>query len=474
MGQFVISNFSGGLADSIYAGIQGSFSKGSKGIDIHTEPGILKSQYKLAKDSGTTVVDQILWSFVGTDGHTYYFGDAGKCYKRTSAGVWSAPGDVSARVCGACEYNDYIYVATSNKLKRVAKGGGYDLSALADWQTWTGAEVDTSWHPMFVAPDGTLYIGAGQYISSVNAAGSWNNQALDLAANWAVRCLSWYGQMILIGASYSASVFNLSGIFRWDGISDSFFDPCLINSPSINAMISDGNLVVFQAGNDGRIYQYLGGTQKAEVKQVPGTYTTSAIMDCYPGAIAFLGNNILFGISNSTGNPCDEGVYSWGAKNKNYPRVLNLDYIISQDKTASISVGNILPAGTDLFVGWKDGTTYGVDKLDYSNCYATTTYNSVVLGQGYPKLRFNRFTINFEPLAASTGITLKYKADRGTSWTSLVDVQAGAYSTTNGTSVTFDQSIEAGFLELQIILTVSGTSTPKIKNLIAEYEVMTR
>jgi hypothetical protein len=235
-------------------------------------------------------------------------------------------------------------------------------------------------------------------------------------------------------------------------------------------MISDGNLVVFQAGNDGRIFQYLGGTQKAEIKQIPGSYTTSAIMDILPGAIAFQGNSVLFGISNSTGNPCEQGVYSWGNKNKNYPRVLNLEYVISQDKVASISVGSILPCGTDLFVSWKDGTTYGVDKVDFSNYYATTTYNSVVLGSGTPKLRFNRFTVDFEPLPASCAITLKYKADRQSSWTAFGDVQSGAFSTAGATTAQFDATIEAGFLELQVILTVSGISTPKIKNIIAEYE----
>lgn len=471
MAKFVINNFSGGLADGLWAGTKNSFAQGSKCLDIHSEPGLLKTQYKLTKDSGTTITGLPLWGFVGTDGKSYWFDDAGGCYCRTAAGVWSLDKALGVRVCGAIEYNDYIYVATSDTLYRVAKGGGtYALASLGSWQTWTGAEIDTSWHPCIVGQDNILYIGAGQYLSSVNSAGTWNSQALDLPVNWAIRCLAYMGNTILIGANYSASNFNLCGIFPWDGLSDSFFYPCYVNAPSINALLADGNLVIFQAGSKGRFYQYLGGTTKSELKQLPGTYTPTAIMDCYPGSVAVSNGLYYFGVGNSTGDPCDEGVYTFGALNKNYPKVWNLEYVISQDKTSAISLGAIVANGNDLFVAWKDGTTYGVDKVDYTARYASAVYNTTVIGDGNPTLTFKKFTLSFEPLPSSTSLTLKYKVNRGSSWTSFTDVQAGAYSTAGGVKVEFDYTIVGGCLELQVGFGIATTNTPKLKKIEIDYE----
>ena len=53
------NNVSSGLAKSKWRGPRGSYAK-AVGIDIHSEPGVIKAQFKLAKDSGNTVVDKIL------------------------------------------------------------------------------------------------------------------------------------------------------------------------------------------------------------------------------------------------------------------------------------------------------------------------------------------------------------------------------------------------------------------------------
>lgn len=465
-----LDNFSGGLADSIWAGVKGSFAAGSKCLDIHGTPGIAQAQYKLTKDSGATITGLPLWSFVATDGKTYWFDDAGGCYCRTAGGTWSLDKSFGVKVCGAAEYNGYLYVATSDTLYRVVKATGtYALASLASWQTWTGAEIDTSFHPMLVGEDGTLYIGAGQYISSVNVAGAWNSQALDLPVNWAIRCLAYAGQMLLIGANYGATNCNLCAIYRWDGLSDSFFDPCYIYASSVNAMASDGNFVMFQAGNRGKLYQYLGGTQKAEVKEIPGTYAPTALMELYPDALVMKDSYAHIGVSNSTGNPCSQGVYTWGSKHKNYPKVLNFEYVISPDKVASISIGSILVEGDNLLVSWKDGATYGVDKVDYTTRYASAAYCSTVLGNGRPLITFKRFILNFEPLPASTSLTLSYQADRVGSWTTISN-QSGVFNTAAGTAVAFDETIIAGFLELKVAFGTATTNTPKLKSIEILYE----
>ena len=62
--------FTSGLADSRYLGVLGSFAK-AVGINYRSEPGLIRAQQKLKKDSGATVVDLIRASVHTSSGHGY-------------------------------------------------------------------------------------------------------------------------------------------------------------------------------------------------------------------------------------------------------------------------------------------------------------------------------------------------------------------------------------------------------------------
>lgn len=66
----------------------------------------------------------------------------------------------------------------------------------------------------------------------------------------------------------------------------------------------------------------------------------------------------LFGLSAIQGEPTWCGVYSYGSYASNYPVVLNREM-----STAGNTIGAIAYAGGDLYVSWKNGDTYGVDRL---------------------------------------------------------------------------------------------------------------
>ena len=55
-----------------------------------------------------------------------------------------------------------------------------------------------------------------------------------------------------------------------------------------------------------------------------------------------------------------QGIYSLGGYDQNYPKVLNLDWVISTGKTANVEIGAIKLVGTDLLVSWKDSNSTAI------------------------------------------------------------------------------------------------------------------
>jgi len=63
----------GGIANSMYQGQSNSVYELS-GFDIHSEPGIMKNNQKLTKESGVVIDDLVKNILPCSDGNTYLFG----------------------------------------------------------------------------------------------------------------------------------------------------------------------------------------------------------------------------------------------------------------------------------------------------------------------------------------------------------------------------------------------------------------
>jgi len=135
------------------------------GFDLHSEPGIIKVQRKLTKESGTTVDALVKNTVVCSNGETYLFSStSGKIWRRKSDASYAlayttVPTSGGTGCLGAAEYNGYIYWATENYLHRItianaltATWGTLD----ANWQAFTNG--DASYHPMKIV-NNVLYIG---------------------------------------------------------------------------------------------------------------------------------------------------------------------------------------------------------------------------------------------------------------------------------------------------------------------------
>ena len=469
-----IDNFQGGISDSPTLGVKGSFYEGV-GCDIHSSPGLLKVNQKLTKDSGATPVDDFIKSKVqGSDGNTYFFGDSGRVYKRTSDAVWTNPHTDSGAdaILGAEEYDGYMYWATHDKLHRKVFPGNADWSVdtTEDWASFTNG--DNAYHPMIVIGL-YLYIGDGRAIASVDDSGTFTANGIpgvtftSLPHGYRARCFFKHGIDLLIGTWVLATI-NKARVFRWDTVSVSYKSSDDIEEEGVNAFIPIDNSVFAQCGKAGNFYFYDGkDLREPPAKKLRGTYSPTKYLEIYPEAVANLNGLSLFGVSNGSGNPCLQGVYSLGRYDKNYPLALNLEYVISPDETASIEIGVVHAIGQNLLVSWKDSDgNYGVDKLDYTAKYASAYVITRTLGANrfLPK-SFKKYWASYKSLPDDCALVMSYLKNY-----SSTPVAFTLRNKSDEQQYEADLQLDLGALQLKLEFTVSGDSAPEMEEVSVLYE----
>lgn len=458
-GRIILKDFNlGGIADSKYHGIKNSLAS-IVGFNIHGEPGILKVAQKLTKESGATVDENVQKIVPCSDGKSYLFSSGtGKIWERTNGGTYTlVHTDANGAILGADEHEGYLYWFTQNKIGRwqigTAWGGASD-----NWNTFSNGNA--SFHPSIIK-NGILYIGDKNYVAQIDG-GVFTGNALDIESKYRIKSLGETSTGILIGTYVNNNV-NKTKIFAWDTWSLSFTSEDAIPEVGINSFLALDNAIVVNAGTKGNLYAYNGQTLN-QFKRIPGSWDGSNEALIHPYAAAnFLGMP-LFGLSNSSGNPALQGVYSFGSYSSNYPRVLNLEYVISQDKTSNIEVTAIAVVGTDILVAWKDGTTYGVDKVDWNNKYGSAYLETRIIEVERTLGKDFSVNVHYRDLPNDTNIRLySNKNFAGYSEISLTDdanrkLKYGAVKLAG---------VQA--LQLKLAAVVSGNNAPEIESIEITY-----
>ncbi len=238
--------------------------------------------------------------------------------------------------------------------------------------------------------------------------------------------------------------------------------------------MSDDGTVLIMAGKQGHIYQLTGlDTATVKIKAIPRIEKSKTI-EVYPGSMTNYQGAIRFGLSSGTSATAERGVYSWTSTDKNYPKVLNMDYAISTATTTgtTLKIGALLAANTtDLFIGWRDSSSYGVDLVDGTGVQAVALYETLVHDAGQPfRIKYYRnFKITLaKALATGEVITLYYKKNRG-SWTSMGTLD---YSSDGAIYVKrFKPDIKARELEIKLAFACSGSTAPEVDSILTEFSL---
>lgn len=355
----------GGIADSDYIGAPNSVAE-AVNLDIHSESGVIKCNQALVKESGSTVTEFIQARVTCSNGSTYLFGDAGGIYEREVNGTYTkrgtaAPSAGALAILAAEEQGGFIYYAMQSRLGKFAvPTAGSALTLSSNWATF--GITDALFHPMRKLNQ-VLYIGDGNRVAQVDN-DVFSANALDIESPLRISALGNVDTDLLVGTYVASNVLSTQ-IIRWNtwSVSYSISDP--IPEAGVNAFLDSDNIIIVSVGTKGNLYVY-NGAQLEPYKPIKGDYSGTNKVKVLPNAVYNFNGMPLFGLSQVTGTGTNLGVYSLHRTNRNYERVLNLEYTISTGNKTNIQIGVIVPVSSDQFlVSWVDNTSgspvYGVD-----------------------------------------------------------------------------------------------------------------
>jgi len=364
------------------------------------------------------------------------------------------------------------------------KGDEYHIhitSTVADGTVTSGTTTDledgnikiyttsgSEYHPTKVL-NGILFIGDRHYVHQVEGQ-LFTAQALDLVPPLIIKSLGVVGNDLLIGTIVNNTV-SKTKIYRWDTYSVSFFSSDPIDEVGINSFLESDNNIFVNAGLQGNIYIY-NGEQLELFYKIPGDYTPTKYGTIHPNSNANLAGQVLFGFSNGSGNPTEQGVYTLGRNSRNYPNVIDLSYPISERSEgefvlSGIEIGAILVKGSDLYVAWKNGSTKGIDKLDYSTKLDGAYMTSRVMRWSRDIITtVNEIILAYESMPASCDIDMftdaNYSGFSGTADTTVLD--------TDRKIISKQERLELNTLRVKILFTTNLNDAPTLESLLVNID----
>lgn len=350
-----------------------------------------------------------------------------------------------------------VYFATSDILWKIA---------VDDIASWTGNVTtvgqfqngNASYHPM-VVQNLQLFIGDGNLVAKVNELNQFIPETeLNVERNETITTMVGFDIDVLIGTKDV----NQCRVIRWDTVSESWSAEDEIDDTEVYAFIRDDNFVYALVGEAGRLYFY-NGEKLVPYQRIPGTWNPSSTGKINANAVGFVLGIPVFGFSNITGNPTEQGVYGFGSYSKDYPKTLSLDFPISSGEFSGVEIGAIITRGSNMWVAWKSGTSVGVDKLDYTAKYASAYLETVVLSPIKNRSEYKtlvRVHAPYASLPSSTAVVLSYSKNYAAYLTlsSVVDALHAI--------VKSDKTVpKIGNVQLRLALTVSGNNAPEVEDL---------
>lgn len=281
---------------------------------------------------------------------------------------------------------------------------------------------DTDYHPMARFLTGWV-VGNGRYLGRYDAT-LYEPNLIDFGAGQRVRCLAYWREYIAVGMWRGSEItdYDQGRIYFWDGIAPTFNFYIDVPEGGINAMLGTKGKLYIYAGYQGELLEYTGGDFATKVKKMPKV-ANDAYMEVLPGGITMWKTLLRAGVAlNSDSNEIQKGAYTWGKANEKYPDALTFDYPPSTGNYLNtVSIGWLGVSQQELLMAWQDNVSYGVDYVDAGNApFASGTMEFILDDSNaiWHEKEAMQLAANFDPLISGQSVTLKYKLDDDTSWTS--------------------------------------------------------
>lgn len=444
-----ITQFYGGVSDDIRQSSATAFAI-SKHFDIFSHPNRLtpyRSFEADANDGSTSdgmkqyaVQDFLyahttarLWGLGQKTAKTKIF------YKADATqGNWSLPSSAEGNgaIQNGCltEYKDYLWGFQGTN--QVFKFGTLSGSPSITDSAGTTASTITSVAQGIIGKDDNLYLPYNNVLMRVTSGGTVNDNVLVLPTDLKIVSLTRYGNYLAVGCAPILSFNGKSVVFLWNYTSSDVQETIDWGEGDLRILENiEGMLVGITdrylnnstgAGRGSLIIQVYSQGSPGVLKEV---FTQKLTGKTIPLSKAVKNNRLFFAakiFTNAAGTEYDEGIWSFGRKNANYPWALTLDLIDENINTSGIQ--SIGVAGNFFFIAHSaDGS---IDKTDDAVTYAfTSIYESQTFNYGDVRtlkklMKFSLFTV---PLPTSSSVTVKYKVNSDSAWTTI-----GTFNTLNG------------------------------------------
>jgi hypothetical protein len=449
-----INNFSGGVSDDPREENATKFQV-TKHFDTFSQPNRLTPYRSLEADTndGSTatgmkqyVVKDFLYA--SASAKLYGLGQTGAgltkiVYKAdATSGNWTLPANSEGNgaVQNGCfvEYKDYLWGFQGTT--QVWKWGLLSGSPSITNSAGTVATI-TSVAQGVIAKDDNLYLPYNNKIVRVNSGGTVQDAVLTLPSNFKITSICNYGNYLAIACAPISTYNGQSKVFLWNLISSDVQEAIDWGEGELRVLENiEGMLVgvtdrylnnATGAGRGSMILQVYSGGAPQVVKEV---YTQALTGKTMPLSKAVKNNRLFFAakiMTNSAGTEYNEGIWSFGRKNVNYPFSLTLDIIDENIDTDGIQAFGT--AASYFFITHSnDGS---IDKTNDQAAYTfSSIYESQILNLGYPHAdkQLNNVRVAFRKLTSGEVVTVKYRIDGATSWTTI-----GSASTAGELSRTF-------------------------------------
>jgi hypothetical protein len=277
-------------------------------------------------------------------------------------------------------YEDYIVVSYDTD-RTSANTGALGLYGpltnapqfFGNWKTL--ALDDDAFKKLVVCQDGLLYVLNNTEVVKVSAFSGGtpavSPTATATSSGWTFpnsqegSTMIEYGRNLVMGTTSG-------NVYQWDRSDTQLTDvPFTLSSGGIKQMLVKENLLYITAGNKGEVYRG-DGTNFQKVQQVKWRqrrpYNANTLLK--PNAISLSPTGTLL-VGTSTGSDSFPGTSKHGVHeislSTGFPTVFKHRLSTTNTGTSSaITIGFIQSDANDIYIGWQDGSSFGVDKVSYN------------------------------------------------------------------------------------------------------------
>jgi len=440
-----INNFSGGISDDPRK-VSASEFQITKHFDIFSQPNKLIPYRSLEADTndGSTATGMKQYFvrdflYASASAKLYGLGQTGAgltkiVYKAdATTGNWTLPanseGDAAVKNGCFVEFKDYLwgFQGTNQLWKWGLLSGTPSITNTVAPDSGTISTI-TSVAQGIIAADANLYLPYNNHLIRIAPALTVTSDVISVPDNFKIVSLANFGNYLAIGCAPIASYNGVSKVFIWNLSSDLFTETLNFGEGDLRVIETIEGMIVgvtdrylnntTGAGTGSMVIQvYSGGTPQV-VKEI---FTKALTGKTIPLSKAVKNNRLFFSakiMTNSAGTEYNEGIWSFGRKNVNYPYSLTLDVIDESVDTDGIEAFNI--AGNYFFISHSnDGS---IDKTNDASTYTyTSIYETQIYSFGDPCLtkQLQQFSVYTAPLPTDGVVTVKYRVDGATAWTTI-------------------------------------------------------